>query len=90
MRQFKLLSVKILIMFAIIGSMGFSESLSAELQKEAVDTNTSILPEGVPRIQFFQLSYDFGKIFQGKMLEYVFVFKNAGTGNLHITKVKAG
>ena len=90
MKHFSWLLIKILIVFAFICSMGFSECLSAELQKETESTNTSIKPEGVPKIQFLGLSYDFGKTFQGKKLVHLFVFKNIGTSDLLITKVKAG
>ena len=43
-----------------------------------------------PKIQFDEMSFDFGTVYQRKTLKHTFTFKNVGTGVLHINKVKAG
>ena len=43
-----------------------------------------------PKIEFFELSHDFGKASQDAALKHSFIFKNTGTGVLIIEKVKAG
>lgn len=46
--------------------------------------------DGVPKIQFTELSHDFGVSGQNTELKHTFNFKNTGTGVLLIDKVKAG
>jgi hypothetical protein len=69
-------------------------SLPAGLRAEQLRGDEISMPAseqaGAAKIQFDALSYDFGKVFQNKSLEHIFSFKNEGTGNLHIIKVKAG
>ncbi|MBI5193158.1 MAG: DUF1573 domain-containing protein [Nitrospirae bacterium] len=43
--------------------------------------------EDAPRISFPELSHDFGKVIQGKIVEYTFSFENKGTADLHIQEV---
>lgn len=47
------------------------------------------LPPGTPRIEFLELTHDFGKASQNQSLKHSFVFKNTGTGTLVIDKVKS-
>lgn len=42
-----------------------------------------------PKIVFDKLTYDFGKVQQGTILEYSFKFTNKGSGKLIITGVNA-
>jgi len=87
MRHRASLSLKILILLVFTCGFGFSDVLGAE-NKEGIE---KILTPGLyPEIQFEEMSHDFGKTFQNKTLEHLFYFKNIGTGNLHILKVKAG
>ena len=91
MRHSTSLSAKILILVFFIFSMCLPpEGLSAEPQKVNEESKTSINSEGFPKIQFDELSYDFGKSFEDKTLEHIFSFKNIGTGILQIIHVKAG
>jgi len=48
---------------------------------------TLILAEGTPRINFIQDSYNFGRVLQGKTVEYTFTFENRGTDDLLIKEV---
>lgn len=50
-------------------------------------TGTLAFAEGSPRINFIQESYDFGKVKQGKIVEYTFSFENKGTEDLVIKEV---
>lgn len=43
--------------------------------------------ENAPRISFPELSHDFGKVIQGKIVEHTFTFENKGTADLHIKEV---
>lgn len=43
--------------------------------------------DGTPRISFKEESHDFGKVIQGKIVEYTFTFENKGTADLHIKEV---
>lgn len=66
-----------------------SDSLAADEQK---DTNKAT-PEkqgNAPKIQFDELSFDFGASSQNTELKHSFTFKNVGKGVLLIDKVKAG
>ena len=91
MRHFTSLSAKILIMASLIFSMGLSPAgLSAEPLKVNEESNAPVNSEGSPKIQFDELTYDFGKSFENKTLEHIFSFKNIGTGTLQIIRVKAG
>ena len=47
------------------------------------------LPPKTPRIEFLELTHDFGKVSQNQSLKHSFVFKNTGTGTLIIDKVKS-
>ncbi len=90
MRHFLLLSAKTLIMLALIFSLCLPEALSSEQKEGNWKSKTPVASEGSPKIQFFSLSYDFGKVFQNKSFDHIFTFKNIGTANLEIIKVKAG
>jgi len=90
MRHLTSLTVKILVILAFIFSTGLSDGLSAEHQNGNEKIKPPANPEGSPRIQFDELSHDLGEVFQEKKLEHIFTFKNTGTGNLNIIKVKAG
>ena len=90
MRHLTFLNMKNLIILVFICCMGLSDGLSAEHQVENEKIQASAKPDGVPEIQFDELSHDLGKVFQGKTLEHIFTFKNTGTGSLNIIKVKAG
>src|SRR3989337_2038899 len=46
-----------------------------------------LLAEGTPRINFIQDSHDFGRVLQGKTVEYIFTFENRGTDDLLIKEV---
>ncbi len=41
-----------------------------------------------PRMQFQEVSYDFGTVPQGSIVKHVFKFKNVGTDTLRIEQVK--
>jgi hypothetical protein len=43
-----------------------------------------------PNIKFDQISFDFGKVIQGKSVTHIFKFENIGDGPLKINKVRAG
>ncbi len=45
---------------------------------------------GKPKIQFDQLTHDFGKQEQNIEVKHVFTFKNIGDGTLLIDKISAG
>lgn len=90
MKNFTLLSQKILIMITVVFSMYLPGGLSAEEQDLNKEPNTSVKSEGFPKIQFYESAYDFGKSSEDKTLEHIFSFKNTGTGNLQIIQVKAG
>ena len=90
MRHFSPLSVKILFMFSLMFIMGGPKGLNAENQEGTDEQNISVNSKDHPKIQFDALSHDFGSAFQNTKLEHFFNFKNTGTENLHIIKVKAG
>ncbi len=41
-----------------------------------------------PRIEFNEMSYDFGNVKQNSELKHIFIFKNTGNSILKIEKVK--
>jgi hypothetical protein len=43
-----------------------------------------------PRIEFNEISYNFGQIRQNTDLKHIYVFKNTGSSTLTIENVKAG
>ncbi len=45
---------------------------------------------GKPRIEFNEITYDFGQVKQNTELKHIFIFKNTGSSTLSIEKVKAG
>ena len=49
--------------------------------------STMAFTQGNPRIIFTQESYDFGKVKQGKIVEYTFTFENRGAEDLVIKDV---
>ena len=88
-RGFVSLSKTIVIMlaltFSICPAQGSSDidqqnGGSADVKKQAV----------IPKIQFNERTFDFGTVYQNETLKHTFIFKNIGTGVLHIKKVKAG
>lgn len=48
---------------------------------------TIAFAEGTPRISFTEESHDFGRLLQGKIVEYQFTFENRGTADLLIKEV---
>ncbi len=81
---------KIIILFVLTWSLGLTEGFSADQPQDKEKPKVSEKLEGVPKIKFEKDSHDFGKSFQNSSLKHTFSFKNAGTGVLHIQKVKAG
>ncbi|MDD5434631.1 MAG: DUF1573 domain-containing protein [Nitrospira sp.] len=47
----------------------------------------SAFAEGTPNIVFKEQAHDFGKVIQGKIVEYTFTFENRGTADLLISEV---
>jgi len=45
--------------------------------------------EHTPQIQFQEKSFNFGMILEGQKVHHIFRFKNIGTGDLKITKLRA-
>jgi len=43
-----------------------------------------------PRIEFNEISYNFGQVKQNSELKHIYVFKNTGSSTLTIENVKAG
>ena len=81
----KTIVIMLVLTFSICLAQGSSDTDqqnggSADVKKQSV----------FPKIQFDEISFDFGTVFQGKSLKHTFTFKNIGTGVLHIKKVKAG
>ena len=90
-RHFKRLCLIITMAFAVVCYFNLPTALSAQGRKEnAKSIRHAPKPNAVPRIQFEELFYDFGKSFQHQTLEHIFLFRNTGNANLHIIKVKAG
>ncbi|MBN1532544.1 MAG: DUF1573 domain-containing protein [Spirochaetes bacterium] len=46
--------------------------------------------DGTARIQFREVSHDFGVLPQMTYAKHVFEFSNSGSGTLHIGDIKAG
>jgi hypothetical protein len=53
-----------------------------------VDAKTFAEQATGPKIVFEKSQHDFGKIYEGKIVEYTFKFKNAGKGVLNVKDVK--
>lgn len=81
---------KIFILFVLTWSLGLTQGFSADQPQDMEKPKASEKQKGVPKIQFEEDSHDFGKAFQSTSLKHTFSFKNVGTGELHIEKVKAG
>lgn len=90
MRHNVIICFRVLILLVFICSVSLAEGSSAEHQKGRENAKASIEPENSPKIQFDELSHDFGKAIQNSTLKHTFTFKNVGKGVLHIEKVKAG
>jgi hypothetical protein len=45
---------------------------------------------GEPRIEFAEMTYNFGKVEQKSEVKHVFAFKNTGNSTLSIDKIKTG
>ncbi len=79
------------VMLVFVCSLFISGTLRAEEQKNVEQQKQQPeQAEGVPKIQFDELAYDFGKALQNQSLKHTFVFKNVGTAVLNIEKIKAG
>jgi hypothetical protein len=76
------LSLRFLMIVALAMGFGLPEVIRAE--------QTLKTPETAPKIKFDELTHDFGKVPQQATLEHTFVFKNVGSGILHVKDVKAG
>ena len=81
----KTIVIMLVLTFSICLAQGSSDTDqlnggSADVKKQTV----------FPKIQFDEMSFDFGTVYQRKTLKHTFTFKNIGTGVLHIKKVKAG
>ena len=56
-------------------------------QKDTVNTITE-KNEGQAKIEFEKKIHDFGRISEGEIVSYTFLYENTGTSNLIITDVK--
>ncbi len=88
MKRIVFLTATIFISFILSCSVCMTEGLNADSQKGK--SKETVNQVGFPKIQFDELLYDFGKVQQHETIKYSFIFKNTGTGVLHIKKVKAG
>ncbi|MFH2046288.1 MAG: hypothetical protein ABIK92_14195 [Pseudomonadota bacterium] len=91
MKCFVYLSRKLCLAVVFCFGLNLSAGLAAEQGTgEGVPSEVSISTNNSPKILFEELFFDFGKVSQNTLLEHIFVFKNIGTGVLHIYNVKAG
>jgi len=67
-------SLSLLIIFSCNNSTDNNEKISA----------------GVPKIEFNEIEFDFGKITSGEKVTHRFKYKNTGNGKLKITETVAG
>ena len=68
-------------------------SVQAPVLSKAEQSKSSRPPtetEPQPDIEFEELVYNFGEIYQGEKVTHVFKFKNLGLGVLKIVKIKPG
>src|SRR5689334_1373725 len=68
---------------AIAGIPGLASSHADELAAIKDQTTNS-----APRIEFAEVTHDFGKIEPGRTVTHTFVFTNQGTQTLEITEVR--
>lgn len=52
-------------------------------------SSNEIINEGTPIIKFEEVEHDFGQIFQGEKVSYIFKFKNIGSADLVIKSAAA-
>lgn len=90
MRRFLSSTLIFLFLLAFALFAVLKEGLSVE---QKIGTKTTDETKGLgasPKIEFDELSYDFGKAFQLTTLKHTFTFRNVGNDTLHIEKVKSG
>ena len=86
MKNMYKISLPILLLFIF----ACSEVLSSGGQKLEKDAPQAEGQDDSPAITFDELSHNFGESFQNTKLKHSFKFKNAGSSELIIEKVKAG
>jgi len=89
MRGFVSLSKTIVIMIVLTFSICLAQGRSGTDQQD-IGSNELKKQGAFPKIQLDETSFDFGTVYQDKILKHTFIFKNIGTGVLVIKKVKAG
>jgi hypothetical protein len=62
-------------------------SMSPQDQGGSVQENTGDAAEGTPKIEFPEMSYDFGTVVQGAKVSHTFAVRNAGSGPLKLIDV---
>lgn len=78
------------ILFISLGLIFISAcSNSSNNKKPESISENKISYEGTAIIKFEKLEHDFGKIFQGEKVSYIFKFKNIGSGELVIKNAAA-
>ena len=87
MRHFGSSLITTLVLLVLFCGVSRTEEPDLEHQKELKATENL---EVSPKIQFDELSHDFGKTFQNSTVKHTFILKNVGTDTLHIRKVKSG
>jgi hypothetical protein len=84
---------KILILLVLVAFVSTSckQSASAKVKDKnvAIAKERNLKNENLPVVSFDQLSYDFGKIEEGDIVETSFMITNTGKSDLIITKASA-
>jgi hypothetical protein len=62
---------------------------NAELIRNPASLRGKTSPEMAPAMQFRDTLFDFGKVREGEVVEYAFVFKNTGKGPLLISRARS-
>jgi len=85
---------QIVIVFLILGFVACSNQKKGEFDSTIVNIPVSAGGKyektRMPKLEFEQISHDFGKLIQGEKVSYAYKFKNTGNATLVISAVIPG
>ncbi len=80
--------MKNLFVILFIVAIAICSACNNAANQQTENTDTTTVANGMAEIQFEQLFYNFGSIYQGEQVSYTFKFKNTGSANLIIERVE--
>lgn len=89
MKKFNvLISMIMVVTFFACNNNGAKNNISTDVVQNSKSAEPGVKPYKLPKMEFTDTTYDFGRIIQGEKVAYDFRFTNIGRSDLVISKVR--